>query len=403
MESKTLLAAVYYLEQDELPTVEHESIQEQLRKTISRKDIAIFTNENVLVNGEMLDHQAISSTFLDQIRSDQTSHISSGDYFYHGLFYKDNQGDFVIITRVPTSEYQAQLSTLLKILCFVCLVGIGIIFILSRLLGKVAYKPITDMGQEIRSRNPLNFNQPLNLSSSYREMDDLIDTYNSFIDQLAKTFHIQKNFIDYVSHELRTPITALLGSLEVANQKDRTEEETQALLQNLKAYTLDLQSTLDNMMLLSGAKTKFEQTVFRVDEVIWEVIEEAIRYHNAHIQIEMNVRDAQLFEITGTSNLLHLAISNLLENAIKYSNNKDILVILSEENNQLTLRIQDQGIGIPIDDMNHVTDNFFRGSNTHQFQGKGIGLSLSKIIFDLHQIQMDIQSSPEGTTLILKF
>ena len=403
MESKTLLAAVYYLEQDELPAIEHESIRDQLRKTISRQDIAIFNVEDEMVNGEMDNDPSITTAYLKNIRSNQNVKLTTDEYFYHGLFYSDNQGDFVIITRFSTTDSDAQLNTLLRILFFVCIAGIAIIFVVSRLLGKVAYKPITDMGFEIRKRNTSNFNEPLTLSSSYREMEDLIETYNSFIDRLSKTFHIQKNFIDYVSHELRTPITALLGSLEVANQKSRSEAETQQLLGQLKEYTLDLQSTLDNMMLLSGAKTKYEQHIFRLDEVLWEVIEDAIRYHNANIHIQIDVEESQLLKINGTPNLLHLALSNLVENAIKYSNNQTISIHLWAEEKQLILSIKDLGIGIPNKDMQRVTENFFRGSNTTDFQGKGIGLSMSKIIFDLHQIKMNIDSDDSGTIIYLKF
>lgn len=403
LESKTLLAAVYYLEKDEISYNEHESIKDQLRKNISRKDIAIYNQENIFVSGEMTDNFEIKRNFLETIRGNQEASFITNDYFYYGIFYKDNQGDFIIITREDKTNYTDQLNSLLKILTLVCFVGIGIIYLFSQILGKLAYQPIINIIAQIRKRDTQNFDQPLSLSTSYSEMDDLVDTYNLFVERLAQMFNVQKNFIDYVSHELRTPITALLGTLEVSRQKERSQEENQELFTRLKQYTLDLQTTLDNMMLLSGANTNFEFTNFRIDEIIWEIIENAIQNHHAKIKVDLQVSDSNLLQIDGNPTLLSIALNNLLENAIKYSNNQEVIIRLSDENNVLKIAFTDQGIGILDIDLKRVTRNFFRGSNTDEFQGKGIGLSMAKIIFDLHSIQLKIESNTQGTTMTVEF
>lgn len=404
LQNKTLLASIYYLEKDELPVLEHNNIKSQLEKTISRKHILILDEANKKFNGNMPANDQISKEFIASIRANRTDFFASKDYFYNGIFYHDNEGDFVVITREPKEEFNEQMQSLLQILITVSLIGLLFIYLFSQYLGIIAYEPITKIIEQIKERDAKNFTEPLKLKKSYTEIGDLIETYNHFIDRIAQTFNVQKNFIDYVSHELRTPITALLGTLEVTNHKKRTLEEYENVIVQLKQYTYDLQETLEQMMLLSGAKTSFEFEMVRVDEVVWQVIENAVLYHQARINVDLQVENNQLLTIQGNEKLLEVALNNLISNAIKYSNNQPILVQFLEINNRLQIHISDLGIGILENDMKQIKQNFFRGKNTENFQGKGIGLSMANIILTLHQIELDIvPNNPKGTIVKLIF
>ena len=404
LQNKTLLASIYYLEKDELPVLEHNNIKNQLEKTISRKNILIVDHNNKKYNGNMSSNKDISTNFIENIRANKSDFFTSKDFFYNGIFYRDNEGDFVVITRESKQEFNEQMQSLLQILISVSLVGLIFIYLFSNFLGVIAYEPITKIIDQIKERDAKNFTEPLKLNKSYAEIEDLIKTYNHFIDRMAQTFNVQKNFIDYVSHELRTPITALLGTLEVTNHKKRTLEEYENVIVQLKQYTNDLQETLDQMMLLSGAKTSFEFSQIRIDEVVWQVIENAILYHEARINVDLQVENNQLLTIQGNEKLLEVALNNLVSNAIKYSNNQPILVQFLEINHRLQIHISDLGIGILETDIKQIKQNFFRGKNTQDFQGKGIGLSMANIIFTLHQIDIEIvPNKPKGTIVKLIF
>ena len=404
LQNKTLLASIYYLEKDELPVLEHNNIKNQLEKTISRKNILIVDHNNKKYNGNMSSNKDISTNFIENIRANKSDFFTSKDFFYNGIFYRDNEGDFVVITRESKQEFNEQMQSLLQILISVSLVGLIFIYLFSNFLGVIAYEPITKIIEQIKERDAKNFTEPLKLNKSYTEIEDLIKTYNHFIDRMAQTFNVQKNFIDYVSHELRTPITALLGTLEVTNHKKRTLEEYESVIVQLKQYTNDLQETLDQMMLLSGAKTSFEFSQIRIDEVVWQVIENAILYHQARINVDLQVENNQLLTIQGNEKLLEVALNNLVSNAIKYSNNQPILVQFLEINHRLQIHISDLGIGILETDIKQIKQNFFRGKNTQDFQGKGIGLSMANIIFTLHQIDIEIvPNKPKGTIVKLIF
>jgi signal transduction histidine kinase len=241
------------------------------------------------------------------------------------------------------------------------------------------------------------------LNKSYQEVQELVDTYNHFVEKLSQSFSIQKNFIDYVSHELRTPLAAILGTLEVSKQKPRTVEEHELVNLQLKRYTEDLRDTIDHMMILSGAKTNFETKIIRIDEVLWEIIEQLTLVHGAQISVDIQVVDTDLLKIDANDKLLQLAVQNIILNAIKYSSNQPVVVNLKSYNGKLLVEIIDKGIGILPEELIRVTENFYRGENVHGYTGKGIGLSLANVIFKLHHIHMDITSSTKGTIVSLYF
>lgn len=403
LENKTILAALYYLEEDEISIYEHETIKDKLKKSISRKDIAIINSKNIQVKGNMQKDRVISHAFLTEIRKNKQFSLVTENYFYNGIYYSDNEGDFVVIARESKTEFNQQLNTLLVILFIVSTFGIFIIYFISNLLSKYAYEPIVNIVKQLKERDAKNFNTPVKITNSYAEIEDLVKTYNDFIEQLSQLFQIQKNFIDYVSHELKTPITALLGTLEVTLPNSHSKEEIEETTRKMKQYIHDLEQTINNMMLLSGVKVNFEAKIIRIDEIVWKVVENAILYHQAKIDVDIHVQKADELNMNVNAQLLELAINNIIENAIKYSDNQLIKISITSEDSHLILSIEDSGIGIAPTDLTHITQNFFRGENAKNYGGKGIGLSMANIIFKLHHIEMSIQSTESGTTVVLKF
>jgi signal transduction histidine kinase len=107
--------------------------------------------------------------------------------------------------------------------------------------------------------------------------------------------------------------------------------------------------------------------------------------------------------VTGNKQLLQIALTNLLDNALKYSK-EDITVSVSRMDGRLEVQIVDYGIGIPAADLSKVKSALFRASNTANIPGAGLGLSLVQRILDVHGATFDIQSDHgKGTTCTLAF
>ena len=129
---------------------------------------------------------------------------------------------------------------------------------------------------------------------------------------------------------------------------------------------------------------------------------------NPENQIEIDLNDipetAKELMIQGNEGLIKLAISNLLDNACKYSDNEKVIAKIITENQNLKLIISDQGIGIPPDELEKIRQPFYRAANVRTIQGFGFGLSLTHKIMKLHRGQVEINSeSGRGTTVILIF
>jgi len=192
LESKSLLAAIYYLERDELSSLDHENIQKQLQKTISRRDIVVFDSLDKRKAGDMSIISDISKDFIAQVRTDKNSFFNTDHFFYNGIFYNDNEGDFVIVTRESKEGFNNQMQSLFHILIIAFFVGLSIIYFFSRFLGYIAYQPIVDVIKQIKDRDSKNFEKPIQLERSYSEIQDLVNTYNLFVDRISQTFNVQK-------------------------------------------------------------------------------------------------------------------------------------------------------------------------------------------------------------------
>src|SRR5690554_3254217 len=191
LQDKTLLAAIYYLEADEVSLREQQTTTTRLRQSISRTNIGVFNELNRQTKGEMLTDELITPIFLQKVRQQKQHHFTSDTYFYNGLFYEDNEGDFVVVTREIKTDFNKQLLILRTILSVVFIIGVALIFVLSQFLGKIAYKPIINIIEQLKDRDDQNFTKPIHTAHSYSEISDLVQSYNQFISRLDQTFQIQ--------------------------------------------------------------------------------------------------------------------------------------------------------------------------------------------------------------------
>ena len=406
LQKTCLLSAIYYLEKDELPNYEHSAIKEQFEENIQNDIVRVYDEYNRIAFGNKETDRNINAKNLEFIRKNKKLSFKSNNHFYYGIFYNDNQGDFVVSVKTTSEVFNSQTNRLLVIMIIVLFAGLFLIFLLSRLLSNIAYKPITKVINQVNSMELNNLDKPISSSNTYDEVQDLIATFNNLLSRLSDTFAIQKNFINYVSHEFKTPLASISGNLEVFAQKERTPEEYQKVTSEALENVYHIEEILNNLMMLSGLKTihsdnetfRIDETVFNINDKIFEV------YNNQEIKIDLEVTDEKLLSVKGSEMQIQLALYNLIENAVKYSNQNPIRISLSETDNQLQITIQDYGKGIQKDDLNFVQQTFYRGKNVGNIKGSGIGLSLATIIFKQNNIQFSITSEENlGTQINLLF
>lgn len=408
LRNTALISAIYYLEKDELPKSRHAQIKTEYNHLIENKKVAVYNKYNEVTFGQNLSDKNIKALHLKTARSNKVVQFMSGNHFYYGIFYPDNQGDFVVFVKSPNDSFTSQMLRLSIIMLCVLLLGLLSIYFLSRYLSKIVYKPLTNVVERINNVDYTTISNAITATNTHDEIEELIKSYNKLFGRISESILVQQNFINYVSHEFKTPLAAISGNLEVFAQKDRTPEEYKKVVKESLENVYEIESILNNLLLMSGL-TKLEKShqQLRVDELIWKIYEKLntkALENQSSIKINLQVNTPDLLEFPGNETLLYLALYNIVENAIKYSNNNPIEIILSERHGSLLIEVKDKGKGISVEDLEKITETFYRGKNVDNVRGSGIGLSLSKSIFDHHHIQMKINSVIDiGTDVLLTF
>lgn len=214
----------------------------------------------------------------------------------------------------------------------------------------------------------------------------------------------QKRFTADVSHELRTPLTALKMESEVAllNQKNGPKELRAALTSNLEEAG-KLEALINNLLRLTQLEAGELQQHFEpqpVELLVGAALEKVQpAAENKHITITNTVKAAT---VAGDRDSLVQLFVILLENAIKYSPQGSKVTIKSRPQDDTTvLEIDDNGPGIDKEALEHVFDRFYRADNSRakSIEGFGLGLSIAKMIADIHDADITLKSRPgKGTT-----
>lgn len=213
------------------------------------------------------------------------------------------------------------------------------------------------------------------------------------VDRIDAAYQSEKAFISNASHELNNPLTAIQGECEISLLKERTSAEYQAALKRIASETKRIIQLMKHLLFLSHGDKEIlksaTETVMLAD-FLMQFVGNRIKF----------TTDTFAFCITANPHLLKIAIGNILNNACKYSGEEPVEMRLKGS----ILEIKDTGIGIPPEELQRVYQPFYRASNTREFNGHGIGLSLSLRILTTYGAKVDIQSAiGEGTTVSVDF
>ncbi len=237
-----------------------------------------------------------------------------------------------------------------------------------------------------------------------QEIDSLIATFNNLIKNLQSSYKKVKNFGQNASHELKTPLTIIRGEIEVGLRKERSNEEYKTILHSVVNELDQLQEVIENILFLSSNADEdliknFEEVY--IDEIISDIIKEKTSLAKQK-NLYMNILELTPLTTIGNQSLLKIAISNVIDNAIKYSKENQIINLTLHKDQ---LIIEDFGYGIPKNELEKVFERFYRINNHKQnIKGHGLGLSIVKSILDLHHFTIKIESiEGKGTKISIDF
>jgi signal transduction histidine kinase len=215
---------------------------------------------------------------------------------------------------------------------------------------------------------------------------------------LEQVEELKSNFMRMMSHDLRTPLARIQGMADVILKEDVEFSETQKLaLDTIKESSEELTEFIGSILSLSRIESKELKLQLRsrdINQLVREVIRKT-DYLAKRKNIEIVTELEPLFSIKVDEDLLKTVLTNLVENAIKYSNENTRILISTEENdrNEVEIQVADQGRGIPQEDVIHIFDRFYRARNSRgNTPGTGLGLYLAKYFVELHNGAIDAES-----------
>ena len=215
----------------------------------------------------------------------------------------------------------------------------------------------------------------------------------------------QKRFIADASHELRTPIAVIISGLEVnLNNKKLDDVLARKVLEDTLVEVRDLSVLTNNLLDISKYDTQkqIEYEILNISDLVKEIVGKMVNLANdKNIIIETNINSLE--KVRGNKIALGRVVSNILDNAIKYSETGGLVQISEKISlNRYILKVNDNGKGISKNILNKIFDPFFRGDISRNKSGAGLGLALSKKIIEDHRGTISIKSElNKGTTVII--
>ncbi|WP_370830236.1 ATP-binding protein [Clostridium sp.] len=213
------------------------------------------------------------------------------------------------------------------------------------------------------------------------------------ITDIKRLENMRSEFVANVSHELKTPLTSIKGFSETLRYVDDAETKNK-FLNIIDKEAERLTNLINDILILSNIENlhKMESGNFNPKEVIENIID-IVRKQAEKKQINIEFINEFSDEIIGSKDKFHQLALNLIENAIKYSNeNGNVKVLITSNNGYFIFKVIDDGIGIPQNDIPRIFERFYRVDKSRSTRGTGLGLAIVKHIVKLFSGDITVQS-----------
>jgi len=346
---------------------------------------------------EKVDRE-LPASFYNRIKAGYMARYRVENHFYAGKYFKNNNSGYIVIVSANDPFGFRELKDLQRILIIGFFLSVVLSFVVGWKFSNYMLMPLRNIIKSVKKIKAENLHLRLDVKNGNDEMSQLAQTFNNMLNRLETAFETQNNFISNASHELRTPLTIISGEVELAMKTIEDTAKQEKALSKIKDEAERLEHILTSLLGLAqsgfnGKNQPWEEV--RMDELLWEIKASVNQVHpNSKIEIDFSKLpdEDELLSLKVNKNLIKLAISNIVSNACKYSNENLVSISIESNANMLSIAVIDRGIGIPQTDIQHIFEPFYRASNTNDFKGYGVGLPLSLNIIRLHRGSIAIKS-----------
>lgn len=288
---------------------------------------------------------------------------------------------------------------------FIAILSIFVGTLLSSYVSKKILRPILKINDAAKKVAKGDFTVRLEEASIANEIREIAENFNLMLRELSNTETLRNDFVSNVSHEFKTPLAVIEGYAMLLQDETLTKEEERKYVKYILENTGRLTKLTQSILSLSQIENQeiiLQKERFQLDEQIRRVLLdfESI-WENKNLTIDLNMDETYIY---GSQTLLALVWSNLIDNAIKFSNQDGLLSIeCYVEDNTIVVIVRDTGIGMDELVMKHAFDKFYQGERSHHVKGNGLGLALVHRIVTLCGGTVSMKSEKgKGTAVIVK-
>lgn len=288
-------------------------------------------------------------------------------------------------------EVDATLRWLGIFLAILSVAGIAFAAVLGRTVARAALVPVSNLTTAVED---ISATSDLSRRIDVRGRDELgrlASSFNRMLEALAASSAAQKRLVADASHELRTPLTSIRTNTELLMRADFVDPDERALVGGAIINEVDELSDLvgDVVELARGIEPDVIDDAVALDEVVSDVVARANR-RRPDIKIEASISATT---VDGDRSRLERAVSNLVDNAIKWSPSGSTVVVTLRDRE---LSVSDRGPGIADTDMPRVFDRFYRAAAARSQPGSGLGLAIVRQVVTDHGGQVTAENRPDG-------
>jgi heavy metal sensor kinase len=316
---------------------------------------------------------------------------------------------------VLVSTSLADLDALLAHARVAAVAAILVALLLSAIAGYVlalkSLSPVAAMSQQADRIGGANLHERLPVTNPYDELGRLATTFNRMLDRVDNAFAQQRRFMADASHELRTPVAILRGEADITlSSEERSREDYHGALVVVRDAADRLSRTVNDIFLLARVDASQAPAIAEplyLDELVADTCR-AMRSLAAQRSITLACSASDEISYVGDTALLERLVMNLVDNAIKYSDDGGtVRVRMDHAGEWIRLTVENGGRGIPVEAQTHVFDRFYRvdAARTHTDRGEqassgsGLGLAIAKWIAELHGGGLELTASGPGRTV----
>lgn len=313
---------------------------------------------------------------------------------------------YYIITAVKYNDYfrEFQLITIADI--FGVILFLGFIGIVGYLFGGRILRPIKRITEKTNQINTNNLHDRIPIENPGDELGRLTDEINNLLSRIEKSFEHQKQFISDVAHELKTPLSVIRIKIENQLNSPDISDDLKESFYYLLESTAFLQTLINKLLLLARLEesANYSKEPILLQQSINQVFENLTSLAESKDLLFNNQDGLSNANVMADKELIYLALFNIVENAIKFTETGSVSVISKKNQDKALIEVIDTGIGISTENQEKIFDRFFRvrDNRISNYSGTGIGLSISKKVIEMFDGSIRVESSNNGTGFIIE-